>query len=112
MTRCQQLYQFYRENPLASNTDAMRGLKWPSEWVRKHKNLLKKNGLIDFDPQEGAIILKEYPDIEPAVMSDFKQNAYKEMYEILKERAENTDTSTPQLIQVIQEMRLILNQII
>ncbi len=110
MKNCERLYNLFCEFPKISNPEAMEKLKWTSRQVIKYKYLLKKRGFIGVDGDE-MVILREYSgtDLESI---NFKQEAYKQLYDICIERAESKDISTSQLIQLIQEIRLVLNQIV
>lgn len=110
MKNCERLYNLFCEFPKISNPEVMEKLKWTSHQVRKYKYLLKKRGFIGVDGDE-IVILREYSgtDLESI---NFKQEAYKQLYDICIERAESKDISTSQLIQLIQEIRLVLNQIV
>lgn len=112
MTNCEKLYSLYKEKPNLSNSETMNQLNWSSVEVRKYKHRLKKRGFIEVDEDDGVILLKPYGIDAESESESFKQEAYKQLYDICIDRAENKDISTPQLIQLIQEIRLILNQIV
>lgn len=112
MTNPEKLYNLLRDNPRLSNPEIMEQLNWKSITVRKYKYLLKQRGFIAVDDIEGVIVLKEYSGSEDLECGSFKQDAYKHMFDICIARAESEEISTPQLISLIQELRLILKQII
>lgn len=110
MKNCERLYNLYKNEPTLTNPEAGERLKWTARQVIKYKYLLKKRGFIGVDDNE-IVILKEYSgtDLESG---NLKQEMYQNMLEACLERAEREDTTTPQFISLIQEMRLILNKIV
>lgn len=111
MSYPERLYHLYKENPNISNQEAVQKLGWTDKQVRKYKYLLKKRGIIGVDENE-IIILKDYGgnDLEA---TDFKQDAYRKLYDVCIEKAEHDESfSVPQFIQIVQEIRLILNKIV
>lgn len=114
MKNCEQLYSLYKNEPKLSNPEVMGKLKWTSHQVRKYKYLLKKRGFIGVDKStdgEEIIILKDYSGTE-LESDNFKQEAYKQLYDSCINKMEDANLSISQFIQLEQEARLILNKIV
>lgn len=110
MKNCERLYNLFCEFPKISNPEVMEKLKWTSHQVRKYKYLLKKRGFIGVDGDE-IIVLKEYSGTE-LESDNFKQEAYKQLYDACINKMEDANLSISQFIQLEQEARLILNKIV
>lgn len=111
MSNPQKLYNLLREQPTLTNQEIMEKLHWSSLLVRKNKYLLKQRGCIAVDADDGVIILKEYDTKKESMEArSFKQEAYRHLYDICIARAESEEITTPQLISLVQEIRLILNR--
>ncbi len=111
MSNPEKLYNLLREQPMLTNKEVMEKLHWSSVLVRKNKYLLKQRGCIAVDENDGVIILKEYDTKKESLETkSFKQEAYRHLYDICVARAETEEITTPQLIALVQEIRLILNR--
>jgi hypothetical protein len=112
MSNSEILYDFLRANPAASNPEIAEGLKWSSTQVRKYKYQLKKRGFIAVD-NEGIIVLKPFnPENDNDETANLKQSAYKELFDACVDRMYGENTSTPQFIELVRELRMILKEMV
>lgn len=112
MSNSEILYNFLKEHPAASNPEIVEGLNWDSTNVRRYKYRLKKRGFIVFD-NEGVIILKPFnPEVENNETAGLKQDAYKELFDACVDRMHGENTSTPQFIELVREVRMILKEMV
>jgi hypothetical protein len=112
MSNSEILYNFLKEHPAASNPEIAEGLNWDSTNVRRYKYRLKKRGFIVFD-NEGVIILKPFnQEVENNEIAGLKQDAYKELFDACVDRMHGENTSTPQFIELVREVRMILKEMV
>ncbi|WP_301859571.1 hypothetical protein [uncultured Megasphaera sp.] len=106
MTKCQELYEFYKQNPQAKNAEVAEALHWDPYHVRKYKFRLKSRGLIAITPDgvETAPLFADEDVQEPSA----KFAAYQHLYDVCVERLQTKDMSDSQFISLVQEIRMIL----
>jgi hypothetical protein len=109
MTNCEKLYQYYQDNPTASNPDVEQALGWDSINVKRYKHRLKRRGLITITPG-GIETNLPFQDNEPESVA-FKTEAYQQLYEACMHRMEIKDLSDSAFTELIREARLILEKI-
>ena len=114
MTNCEKLYNFFIEHPKASVDEVMEALDWKERTkVSKYKHRLKQRGFIDVNPIDGVRPLRPYrkeDDEDP--IHDYKQDAYLQAADACLDRIHNPETTIPQLIELIRELRMILKAIV
>lgn len=106
MTKCEELYEFYKKHPQAKNPEVAEALHWDSFHVRKYKFRLKARGLIAVTP-DGVITAPPFADEEMKEPSA-KLAAYQHLYDVCIERLETKDMSDSHFISLVQEIRMIL----
>ncbi|MFC2499833.1 MAG: hypothetical protein ACFNUC_03690 [Selenomonas noxia] len=92
MTHCEKLYNFFIEHPKASADEVMEALNWERRQVSRYKHRLKRRG---FNP-----------------IHDYKQDAYRQAADACLDRIHDPETTIPQMIELIRELRMILKAII
>ena len=108
MTKCEELYEFYKKHPKAKNPEVAEALHWDPYHVKKYKFRLKARGLIAVTPDgvETAPPFSDEDMKEPSV----KMAAYQHLYDVCIERLETKDMSDSQFIALVQEIRMILSK--
>ena len=113
MTHCEKLYNFFIEHPKASADEVMESLGWERRQVSRYKHRLKARGFIDVDAIEGVKILRPYrKEDKNNPIHDYKQDAYMEAADACLDRIHDPETTIPQLIELIRELRMVLKAII
>ena len=97
MTHCEKLYNFFIEHPKATADEVMESLGWERRQ----------------DPCDGVQVLRAYreeDDNNP--IHDYKQDAYRQAADACLDRIHDPETTIPQLIELIRELRMILKAIV
>lgn len=110
MTKQEQLYNLYVENPSISNGDAAELLGVDNNFVRTVKNRLKNAGYIDYhEGSNGVTVLKPYKESTTSMQSQLKAEIYREMLATYMEDFKS-QTTFDDRIRVGREIRLILEK--
>lgn len=113
MTHCEKLYNFFIEHPKASTDEVMESLGWERRQVSRYKHRLKRGGFIDVDPRDGVQVLRPYrEEDDTSPIHDYKQDAYRQAADACLDRIHDPETTIPQMIELIRELRMILKAII
>ena len=99
MTNCEKLYTYYAEHPKATTDEVMTALDWERRQVTRYKHRLKTRGFVDVDPV----------DSDP--IHEYKQDAYRQAADACLDRMHAPETTIPQMIELIRELRMILKEI-
>ena len=113
MTHCEKLYNYFNEHPKATADEVMTALDWERRQVSRYKHRLKRRGFIDVDPVDGVQLLRPYreeDDNNP--IHEYKQDAYRQAADACLDRIHDPETTIPQMIELIRELRMILKAII
>ena len=112
MTNCEKLYTYYAEHPKATTDEVMTALDWERRQVTRYKHRLKARGFIDVDPVDGVRALRPYrKDEDSDPIYEYKQDAYRQAADACLDRMHAPETTIPQMIELIRELRMILKEI-
>lgn len=110
------LYDLYAQNPAATDKELANALGRSRELVRKYRMNLRREGLLERDPETGQMIVYPAPpeeDDEDASeappMEDPKQVTYQEMVDTLMRRVTD-EMPTSQVVEIFREVRKIMKE--
>mgnify|MGYP000370639460 CR=1 FL=1 len=109
LSKINQLYNLYAEDPQLTNEDAIQALNAPSSLIRNMKYRLKTGGYIDVKDDGTVEILKPFRETRENAACSLKSDVYSEMIDTYLEDFRAQTTFADRLA-VGREIRLLLDK--
>lgn len=111
LSKINQLYNLYEENPHITNQEAAESLKVSERMIRTMKYRLKCAGYIDPETEDGSVlIVKPFRETPASTANAMKADIYTEMIEAYMEDFRAQTTFADRLA-VGREIRLLLEKL-